>query len=727
MTTETPATAGPAESQAQRLSFPRLHARTQRFTLGAPRAFTVAPDGSRVAFLRSSSGTDRANQLWVLDLEDGAVERVAADPQALLKGAAERLSAEERARRERSREGGAGIVGYATDAAVELAAFTLSGRLFTAELRAGTARELPAPAPVIDPRPSPDGRHIAYVAGGALRVTGADGEGDRALAAPEPDSVEKETVTYGLAEFIAAEEMGRSRGFWWSPASDRLLVARADDAPVRRWWIADPAHPETEPSRVAYPAAGTANADVRLFVVTLDGARTEVMWDRARYPYLARVHWSSAGAPLLLVQSRDQLSQLYLAVDPDDGSTRMVHAEEDPQWLELFPGAPSWSPSGRLVRIVDEGGARVLAVGERPLTGPQLHVRAVLDVADDDVLVSASAGAAAAAPETGEIHVYRVNELGVERVSVEPGVHSAVRSGGLTVLVSATLDQPGSRVQVMRDGKQVATVASYAQRPGLTPRVTLTEGGARKIPCAVLLPTDYVEGSGPLPVLLDPYGGPHGQRVLAAHNPYLTSQWFADQGFAVIVADGRGTPGRSPAWEKEIRRDFTLTLDDQVDALQGLAASHPLDLDRVAIRGWSYGGYLAGLAVLRRPDVFHAGVAGAPVTDWRLYDTHYTERYLGDPGADPAPYSLSSLVTEEGLVAPENPSRPLMIVHGLADDNVVVAHALRLSSALLAAGRPHEVLPLSGVTHMTPQEQVAENLLLLQVDFLKRSLGLHRA
>ncbi|TGA95917.1 prolyl oligopeptidase family serine peptidase [Streptomyces sp. MZ04] len=723
MTIETHGSTGPAESPAQRLSFPRQHARTQRFTLGAPRAFTVAPDGSRVAFLRSSSGTDRANQLWVLDLADGVVERVAADPQALLNGAVERLSAEERARRERSREGGAGIVGYATDAAVELAAFALSGRLFAAELRAGTARELRTPAPVIDPRPSPDGRHVAYVAGGALRVTGADGEGDRALAEPEGEG----TVTYGLAEFIAAEEMSRSRGFWWSPGSDRLLVARADDAPVRRWWIADPAHPESEPTKVAYPAAGTANADVRLFVVTLDGARTEVTWDRARYPYLARVHWSSAGAPLLLVQSRDQLSQLYLAVNPDDGSTRMVHAEEDADetaWLELFPGAPSWSPSGRLVRIVDEGGARVLAVGERPLTGPQLHVRAVLDVADDDVLISASAGSAAASPETGEVHVYRVNELGVERVSQEAGVHSAVRSGGLTVLVSATLDQPGTRAQVLRDGKQVATVASYAQRPGLTPRVTLTEGGARKIPCAVLLPADYQEGSGPLPVLLDPYGGPHGQRVVAAHNPYLTSQWFADQGFAVIVADGRGTPGRSPAWEKAIRKDFTLTLDDQVDALQGLASSYPLDLDRVAIRGWSYGGYLAGLAVLRRPDVFHAGVAGAPVTDWRLYDTHYTERYLGDPGADPDAYALNSLVTEEGLVAPENPHRPLMIVHGLADDNVVVAHALRLSSALLAAGRPHEVLPLSGVTHMTPQEQVAENLLLLQVDFLKRALAL---
>ncbi|NJP50840.1 S9 family peptidase [Streptomyces sp. SBST2-5] len=700
-------------------SFPRRHARTQRFTLGAPRSFTVAPDGSRVVFLRSGSGTDRANSLWVLDTEEGT-ERVAADPRALLGGLEEHLSPEERARRERSREGGAGIVSYATDAAVELASFALSGRLFTAELRAGTARELPAAHPVIDPRPSPDGRHVAYVAGGALRVVSAEGADDRALAAPDDG-----TVSYGMAEFIAAEEMGRSRGFWWSPESDRLLVARVDDAPVRRWFISDPAHPEREPSRVAYPAAGTPNADVRLFVIGLDGVRTEVSWDRARYPYLARVHWSGAGAPLLLVQARDHRSQLFLAVDPDTGATRMVHADEDPTWLELFPGVPCWSPSGRLVRITDEGGARRLVVGERPLTGPQLHLRAVLDVSDDDVLVAASAGEEAAEPEIGEVHVYRVNELGVERLSQEPGVHSAVRAGNVTVLVSATLDRPGARVRILRDGKPTGAVPSYADDPGMSPRVTLTHGGARRIPCAVLMPRDY-SGNAPLPVLMDPYGGPHGARVLAAHNPHLTSQWFADQGFAVVVADGRGTPGRSPAWEKAVHHDFTLSLDDQIEALRDLAASHPLDLSRVAVRGWSYGGYLAALAVLRRPDVFHAGIAGAPVTDWRLYDTHYTERYLGDPATRPETYAKSSLVTDDGLSGAGEPHRPLMIVHGLADDNVVVAHALRLSSALLAAGRPHEVLPLSGVTHMTPQEQVAENLLLLQVDFLKRSLGLPR-
>ncbi|MEV4424804.1 alpha/beta fold hydrolase [Streptomyces sp. NPDC049602] len=711
----------PATPSAE-LSFPRQHARTQRFTLGVPRGFSVSPDGERVVFVRSGAGTDRSHRLWVLDLpRDGQPgERTAADPAALLAGADEELSPQERARRERSREGSAGIVAYAVDAAVELAAFALSGRLFTAELRAGTARELAVPGPVIDPRPSPDGRFVAYVAEGALRVVGADGAGDRALAVPED-----EHVSYGLAEFIASEEMGRERGHWWSPGSDRLLVARADDRAVRRWWIADPAHPEREPQRVGYPAAGTANAEVRLFVVGLDGSRTEVVWDRERYPYLARVHWSAAGAPLLLVQTRDQREQLFLAVDPESGSTATVRAETDPAWLELHHGVPAWGPGGGLVRVTDEGGARVLAVGEEAWTGAELHVRAVLDIGADDVLVSASAGAAAE-PETGEIHVYRVTGAGAERLSEGVGVHGAVRSGPVTVLVSARPEEPGSVARVLRDGERVAVVASYAQRPVISARVRLTEAGARRIPCAVLLPSGYEEGDGPLPVLLDPYGGPHGQRVLAAHNPHLTSQWFADQGFAVVVADGRGMPGRSPAWEKSVVRDFAVTLDDQVEALRGLAGRFPLDLDRVAIRGWSYGGYLAARAAIQRPDVFHAAVVGAPVTDWRLYDTHYTERYLGTPQDDPEVYAAQSLLTDDGLSAPEEPARPMMIVHGLADDNVVVGHALRLSSALLAAGRPHEVLPLSGVTHMTPQEQVAENLLLLQVDFLKRSLGIRR-
>lgn len=723
------------------LSFPRQHARTQRFSLGTPRAFTVSPDGTRVVFLRSRSGTDRANLLWVHDLDAGR-EYAAADPAELLGGADEELSAQEKARRERSREGAAGVVGYAVDAAAELAAFPLSGRLFVSELRAGTCRELPAAGPVVDPRPAPDGRHVAYVADGALRVVPVEGDGgaagDRALSPPEGPG-----VTWGLAEFVAAEEMGRHRGFWWSPDSDRLIAARADDSPVRRWWIADPAHPDRTPTEVAYPAAGTPNADVRLALFDLDGERTDIVWDRDRFPYLARVHWSASGPPLLLVQTRDQRSQHYLAVDTATGATRLVHADEDPVWVEPYPGAPAWTPDRRLVRIADEGGARKLFVGDRPLTSAPLHVRAVLDIGEDDVLFSASA------EEMHDVGVYRAWYRGSgdqgggeggsharsglwERVAERPyaSYSSAVRSGEVAVVSHLSAERPGVQVDVVRltaDGEEIrlAGIASHAETPVVTARPRFVTAGEREIPCAVLLPTGYRADDGPLPVLMDPYGGPHAQRVVAAHNAFLTSQWFADQGFAVVVADGRGTPGRSPAWEKAIsRRVAEVVLEDQVDALHALAENHPLDLGRVGIRGWSFGGYLAGLAVLRRPDVFHAGVVGAPVTDLRLYDTHYQERYLGHPDEDPEAYASSSLITDEGLSGAVEPHRPMMVVHGLADDNVVVAHTLRLSSALLAAGRPHEVLPLSGVTHMTPQEQVAENLLLLQVDFLKRSLGM---
>ncbi|MGW1835013.1 prolyl oligopeptidase family serine peptidase [Streptomyces sp. NPDC002067] len=717
--------------QPDPVPFPRQHARTQRFTLGAPRGFTVSPDGARVAFLRSASGTDRTQRLWVLDVAGGR-EHLAADPPALLAGAEEELSATERARRERTRDGSAGIVGYAVDAAAEIAAFALSGRLFAAELRAGTARELPATGTVVDPRPSPDGRYVAYAADGALRVVHTDGDGgDRALA--EPDGPE---VTWGLAEFIAAEEMGRHRGFWWSPGSDRLLAARADTTPVRRWWIADPAHPDRAPAEVPYPAAGTPNAEVTLAFLGLDGSRTDVTWDRERFPYLARVHWSAAGPPLLLVQSRDQRTQHCLVVDEATGATRTVHEDTDPVWNELHPGVPAWTPDGRLVRIADtpdgtEPGARRLFAGDRALTAAPLHVRAVLDIGEDDVLFAASG------PEMHDIGVYRVRHRGDGPVAPQrlgarpyPTVTSAVRGGDVVVLSQASLERPGTRVEVVRPGadgaeESVAVIGSYAQQPVLTARPRLVLAGEREIPCAVLLPESHTEGDGPLPVLLDPYGGPHGQRVVAAHHAHLTSQWFANQGFAVVVADGRGTPGRSPAWEKAVsRRIAEVALQDQVDALHALAGRFPLDLTRVAIRGWSFGGYLAGLAALRRPDVFHAAVVGAPVTDLRLYDTHYQERYLGHPDEEPAVYAENSLLTDEGLSGAREPHRPMMIVHGLADDNVVVAHSLRLSSALLAAGRPHEVLPLSGVTHMTPQEQVAENLLLLQVDFLKRSLGL---
>ncbi|HEX6354014.1 S9 family peptidase [Actinophytocola sp.] len=683
-------------------SFLRLQARTQRFTLGTPRGFQVSPDGRRVLFLRSASGEDRQHILWRLDVETGEETRLA-DPAVLL-GGHEELSPEERARRERSREQGGGVVGNATDSAVRVVAFALSGKVFVADAETGDVRELPTEGPVIDPRPDPTGTHVAYVAHNALRVVGVDGSGDRAIAEPDgPDQA------CGVAEFIAAEEMGRARGFWWSPDGTRLLVALVDKAAVRRWHIADPANPEAAPNVVSYPAAGTDNVTVRLAIIGLDGSRVDVGWDGE---YFVTAHWSAHGL-LIATAPRDQRAMRVFAVDADTGATDLLAEDVDDRWVEIVPGVPAWTDDHRLVRVAVADGANRLVVDGKEVTPPSLTVRAVLDVGAD-VLFTASA------TDPTQVHVYRWADGEVSQVSTVDGVHGAARGGDVTVVASWSLEHAGPRVSVLRGGEQVATIASYAVEPPVVPNLHLMTVGERGLRVALLYPTGHEPGTR-LPVLLDPYGGPHAQRVMASRNAFVGPQWLADQGFAVLVADGRGTPGRGSEWEREIAFDFAgVTLQDQVDALFAVAEAHPdLDLSTVAIRGWSYGGYLAALAVLRRPDVFHAAIAGAPVTEWRLYDTHYTERYLGHPDTNPDVYDRNSLLDD----APKL-ERPLLIIHGLADDNVVVAHSVRLSSALVAAGRPHALLPLPGVTHMTPQDdEVAENFMLMQVRWLRDALG----
>lgn len=685
-------------------SFLRLQARTQRFTLGTPRGFQVSPDGRRVLFLRSASGENRQHILWRLDVESGVEERLA-DPEVLL-GGTEELSAEERARRERSREQGGGVVGNATDAAVRIAAFALSGRVFVADAETGEVRELDTEGPVIDPRPDPTGTHVAYVANDSLRVVGVDGAGDRALAEPA-----NENEACGVAEFIAAEEMGRARGYWWSPDGTRLLVSFTDKSAVRRWHIADPANPQDAPNVVAYPAAGTDNVRVRLAILGLDGSRVDV--DTGDFEYFVTAHWSGNGQPLIALQPRDQRGMRVLAVDPDTGATEQVAEDTDDRWVEIIPGVPAWTADGRLVRVAVADGWNRLVVDGKEVTPPGLQVRSVLDVGAD-VLFTASA------EDPTQVHVYRWDDGGVTQVSTSDGVHGAARGGDVVVLSSWSLDHAGPRISVLRDGEQVATVASLAVEPPLMPNVQLMTVGERGLRVALLYPTGHRPGT-KLPVLLDPYGGPHAQRVLSSRNAYLGAQWLADQGFAVLIADGRGTPGRGADWERAIAFDFAgVTLQDQVDALQAVGAEHPdLDLSTVAIRGWSYGGYLAALAVLRRPDVFHAAIAGAPVIEWRLYDTHYTERYLGHPDEVPEVYDRNSLTDDAPAL-----ERPLLIIHGLADDNVVVAHSVRMSAALVAAGRPHSLLPLPGVTHMTPQDdEVAENFMLMQMRWLRTALG----
>jgi dipeptidyl-peptidase-4 len=650
-------------------SYPRRKARTRNFTLGAPRSFAVAADGSRITFLRSPAPDDPRTALHAYDVATREERLIATAPD-------DEPTPEERARRERARETASGITSYALDDAAKMAAFAVAGRLFAADLDAGRVDELPTPAPAFDPRPDPTGSRVAFVADGALHVV--EGGTARTLVA-EPG------VTWGLADFVAAEEMGRHYGYRWSPDGTGLLVARVDESPVAQWWIADPTDPDAPPRAIRYPAAGTDNADVTLHIVTLDGQRTQVDLPE---PYLARFAWDVHG-PLAVVQSRDQRRLLTIAAD----TGQVLHEQSDDAWVELVPGVPARLGDGRLV-TADHG---VLKVAGDPVA-PGLELRAVSHVTDATVVFTAST-------DPTEQHVYAWQDgQGVTPLTTTPGVHDVV-SGGVDVLAHRTLQQHSSRWTL---NEHIFT--SRARTPDVLPEPRLLTVGERELRVAVVLPKDH-DGS-KLPVLLTPYGGPHHQRVVKSSAAYYDDQWFADQGFAVLVADGRGTPGRGRDFTTAVHGDLaTAPLEDQVDALHATAALVPeLDLDRVAIRGWSFGGFLAALAVLRRPDVFHAAVAGAPVTDWGLYDTHYTERYLGT--------TFPSLIDEAAAL-----TRPLMLIHGLADDNVLAAHSLRFSKALTAAGRPHTFLPLPGVSHMTPQEDVAENLLLLQVDFVRRALG----
>jgi dipeptidyl-peptidase-4 len=318
---------------------------------------------------------------------------------------------------------------------------------------------------------------------------------------------------------------------------------------------------------------------------------------------------------------------------------------------------------------------------------------------------------------TSDLYRLRFNSE-LERLSEPDGWSVGTARGGTTVVVRADLGAPRSHASVRGPGSSWP-VPSHAEAPELAirPEFLADDTGWQRI--AVLWPsTAAVE---PLPIIMSPYGGPHAQRSVRAAGAFATEQWLADQGFCVVVADGPGAPSR-PSNEHAIFRDLGhQPLEGQVTALLAVLQHYGerLDRDRVAIRGWSFGGYLAAFAVMERPDLFTAGIAGAPVTDWTRYDTHYTERYLGTPESEPAAHAHATLLNKAHRL-----HRPLLLIHGMADDNVYATHTLQLSRELLAAGKPHTVLPLSGETHLTRQLAISENQLRLELAFLRDALNL---
>ena len=364
-------------------------------------------------FLRALAADDPNTALWSLDLGTGE-ERLLADPRVLLAGESEVIPAAELRRRERLRESARGIVAYSTDSAGRLAAFALSGRLFVCDLEAGGTRHVPTGGECVDPHIDPTGAVVAYLHDSSLRVVTLDGEIIIELSDDDPE------VSYGAAEFAAAEEQSRHHGFWWSPDGRRLLVARVDTSEVTACWLADPSDNEETPVLLRYPRAGYANAIVRLVVAGLDGAIVAVTGaPDDRLPYLMAARWERGGPPTLVLLARDQHLAEIRTVDPGTGETSLAHADTDPAWLQLTPGTPSWLPDGRLLRSAISDGTYRLFVHDQPCTPPGLQVAGVVAAGERTVFLATT--------EPTEQHLYALDHAAgeIEQLTRDPGLHTA--------------------------------------------------------------------------------------------------------------------------------------------------------------------------------------------------------------------------------------------------------------------------------------------------------------
>lgn len=762
-------------------------AATNRFRQGNPTAITLTPEGDAVLFLRSGPRTF-VNDLYEFDCATGK-ERVLLTAEGILKGAEEKLTAEELARRERARSSARGIAGYSLSDDGAKILTTLSGRLFVIDRKTAAVRELKSehsPKFPIDARFSPDGSKVSVVRDGDLYVIdiGALGEGappegrERRLTTKTSD-----TITNGLAEFVAQEEMDRRRGYWWSPDSAMIAFQQTDTKGMEMFSIADPMDPGKPTQTWPYPRAGGKNAEVRLGILNLKSGATEggmpgtpdpvwVRWDEVSgshtkgeppCEYLANVRWDEDTGLVVTAQSRRQgRVQVTHVVDASTGKLSPFFPTDswDKTWVNLDPALPRGAPrpGGFLVTTEkgldqDERGwvlwyhgtmngvsGGLMAV----VAGPAINYRGGLFGLDKDSMHAYVAGG----EDPTQTHVYRVS-FDVDRladksmpapvaVTSTPGQHSAAFSKDGEVCVHSCNAPDGSRSWTVRraaDWSPIGQLSSVCEIPSFPLNIEITEvtapdpadglehlgfkkGEPISFKAMVIRPRNFDKAK-KYPVIDAVYGGPHAQTVTQSGSGQWLNQWIADHGFIVVSIDGRGTPSRGRAWERAIKGDLIkVPMLDQIAGLQALGEKFPeMDMSRVGVYGWSFGGYFSAMATMREPGVFKCGVAGAPVCDWRDYDTHYTERYMGLPEENKAGYDAANVLTYcKDLTV------PLLIIHGTADDNVYFMHALKMSNALFRAGKPHEFLPLAGFTHMVPDPVVVKSLYGRVVGFFEENL-----
>ena len=706
--------------QAQPLTLERVYASP---SLGGPRprVLKLAPDGRLATLLKSRPSDKDRFDLWVVDTATGQ-SRMLVDSEKLSSGAA--LSEAERMNRERRRIADVkGITDYAWAPDAKRLLVPVDGDLWVAALDGNVSRLTQTPETETDAKLSPKGGFASFVRDGHLFVQSLAGGAAREVAGEATPK-----VSWGVAEFIAQEELDRFDGHWWAPDDSRIAVARVDESPVKQVTRAAIGADGTRLFTQAYPAAGTANADVSLWLVNPDGTgKTKVDLGPSADIYVARVAWAVDGKTLYVQRlTRDQQRLDILAVDPVTGASRVLASETAKTWVNVHDNFRPLK-DGSILWASERDGYRHLY---RLAGGTAQQVTSGRWVMDELVGVDEKRGRlwfTGFADSTLEKQVYALDfrKAGAkpQRLTAPGGWHEAVMddAGQRLIVTSSTPSQPAQVWLGDGAGKRLAWIeenrldANHPYTPYLASHVvpqfgTLTAADGQAMDWRLLKPA----GPGPFPVLMQVYGGPHAHNV---HKRFTApiEQYLVAKGWAVFQLDNRGSNNRGMAFEAPIFRAMGgVEVQDQVQALQWIKAQPWAD--KVAVNGWSYGGYMVLKLLEAAPGGFAAGIAGAPVTRWELYDTAYTERYLGNPVTEPAVYAKSGALGDASKI-----KDPLLLIHGMADDNVVFENSTALMTALQRVKTPFDLMVYPGATHATPGLEV--HTWITRLKFLGRTVA----
>tara|TARA_R110000782_G_scaffold78276_3_gene155051 strand:+ start:94743 stop:97025 length:2283 start_codon:yes stop_codon:yes gene_type:complete len=702
-----PATATDAATQP--LTLERIFA-SPDLAGSQPRGLRISPDGKLVTLLRNRKNDKDRYDLWAIDTSTGK-ERMLVDSLKLGSGA--ELSEAEKMQRERARIGGTrGIVAYDWAADGQHILVPIDGDLFLAALD-GTVQRLTDTADgELNPTVSPKGRWLSFVRGGNLFVIDLATKAETQLTQGASD-----TIDWGVAEFVAQEEMDRQTGHWWSPDDTHIAVAKVDESGVG---IVNRAAIGAEGTKIyaqRYPAAGTPNAVVELYVMTPQGgAPVKVDLGKDSDIYLARVDWSKDGKTLYVQrQSRDQKRLDLLAVDPATGASKIILTETAKTWLNLHNNFRALGDGSFLWWSEKSGHGHLYRVANgkwTALTGGDWEVRDVIGLDEKRGLVFFTGNR-----ETPlEQHLYSapLARAGEAKLLSEQGWwNNGVMDGAASriILSRSNPDQPAQIYLADRDGKRLRWLSEnriegdHPYAPYRAAHAETTFGSIKASDGSTLytkMLTPKLEPGKRYPVFMIHYGGPGAGRQVTRSWGGALQQYLVQQGWIVFAIDNRGTPDRGKAFEDPIYHAMgTVEVEDQLAGVAWLKAQPFVDPMKIATYGWSYGGYMTLKLLQKAPGVFAAGISGAPVSKWELYDTHYTERYLGDPNAKRSAYPASNAIAEAGRI-----TDPLLLMHGMADDNVVLEHSTAFMSAMQEAARPFDLMLYPGQTHRFTGEGV---------------------